>query len=119
MRMSQNLVRNALALMPLAAGCSETAGTVHPPAANTEITVSGDERENGSRPRQLPGAHGRTFATLDEYLAHLRDYAGPVGQPWYRKIGEDRYELVSNLRPAGAPQIFTRAQLMERFGFTR
>ena len=69
--------------------------------------------------RQLPFAHGRTFATLDEYLAHLRDRAGPVGQPWYRKVGTDTYELVTTRAPRGEPQIFTREQLMRRFGFSR
>ena len=53
-----------------------------------------------SRYGNLPFAHGRSFATLDEYLAHLRDRAGPVGQPWYRKVGADSYELVTTRAPA-------------------
>lgn len=43
----------------------------------------------------LPFAHGKNFASLDEYLAHLREYAGPVGQPWYRHMGPGRYEVVT------------------------
>ena len=52
----------------------------------------------------MPFAHGRGFATLDAYLAHLCDYAGPVGQPWYREIGPGFYELVTTMRPAGTPE---------------
>lgn len=69
--------------------------------------------------RNLPSSHGRSFATLDEYLAHLRDRAGPIGQAWYREIRPGVYELVTTLRPRGEPEIYTREQLMERFGFNR
>ncbi|HST36399.1 MAG TPA: hypothetical protein VLK25_07200 [Allosphingosinicella sp.] len=42
--------------------------------------MSGD-RTTDAEGLPLPFAHGHSFATLDAYLAHLRDYAGPVGQP--------------------------------------
>jgi len=106
------------ALAALVAACSQQSSGAVPGAAQTkESTVT---QEASDRPvRQLPFAHGRTFATLDDYLAHLRDYAGPVGQPWYRKVGTDSYELVTTRAPAGEPEIFTREQLMRRFGFSR
>ena len=71
--------------------------------------------------RDLPSSFGRSFATLDEYLAHLERYAGPVGRPWYRKIGPDLYERVTTVRSLdgrGQPETFTRAQLMRAYGFT-
>lgn len=77
--------------------------------------------ENGGEApaRQLPFAHGRTFATLDEYLAHLRDRAGPIDQPWYREVRPGVYERVTSRRRSGAPEMVTRAELMRRYGFTR
>lgn len=65
----------------------------------------------------LPFSHGRSFATLDEYLAHLRDHAGPIGQSWYRQAGSDTYELMVTSVPRGRLETFTRRQLMERYGF--
>jgi hypothetical protein len=67
----------------------------------------------------LPFAQGRSFAALDDYLAHLRDRAGPVGQPWYREIGSGLYERVSTRVPAAAAERLTRTALMARYGFTR
>lgn len=69
--------------------------------------------------RQLPDSFGRTFASLDEYLAHLRRYAAPIDKAWYREVRPGVYERVTTMIPPRAPEIFTRAQLMERFGFTR
>lgn len=69
--------------------------------------------------RNLPFAHGRGFATLDAYLAHLRQYAGPVGQPWWRQIRPGVYQHVTTMAPQGRPEIRTRAELMRQFGFTR
>lgn len=76
--------------------------------------------------RNLPLAHGRTFATLDEYLAHLRRNAGTIDMPWYREIRPGVYELVSSDRrlrmeqePEPEQRVFTREELMRRFGFDR
>lgn len=85
---------------------------------NTNMTQSEPPEADGER-RNLPFAHGRSFASLDEYLAHLRDRAGPVGQPWYREIRPGVYEQVTTRVPAGTPEIVTREELMRRFGFTR
>jgi hypothetical protein len=73
----------------------------------------------GDGVRGLPSSFGRTFATLDEYLDHLRRHAGPVGQPWYRKVGPDAYEQVTTIVPRPKPRTFTREELMRRYGFTR
>ncbi|HYI48561.1 MAG TPA: hypothetical protein VEX35_08860 [Allosphingosinicella sp.] len=77
-------------------------------------------REAAARPvRQLPDSFGRTFATLDQYLDHLRRYAATVDKPWYREVRPGVYERVTTMVPRREPEIYTRAQLMERFGFTR
>jgi hypothetical protein len=73
----------------------------------------------------LPHAPGRTFATLDAYLAYLRDYAGPTGRPWYREIGPGMYRYETGnfkpLAPTGQtpPRQFTREELERRFGFRK
>ena len=67
----------------------------------------------------LPSSFGRSFATLDEYLEHLRRYAGPVDRPWYREVRPGVYERVTTIVPRREPQTFTREQLMREFGFTR
>jgi hypothetical protein len=103
----------------LAAGCVEKQADAAGQPGRTEATVAQNENKDGGTARNRPFAHGRSFATLDEYLAHLHDRAGPIGQPWYRKVGGDTYELVTNTVPRGRPETFTRQQLMERFGFTR
>jgi hypothetical protein len=81
---------------------------------------AGQEGENGTDGvRGLPSSFGRSFATLDEYLEHLRNYAGPVDRPWYREVRPGVYELVTSMRPAPAPRTFTREELMRQFGFSR
>lgn len=69
--------------------------------------------------KALPFAQGETFETLDAYLAHL-ERRGAMDVPWYRAIGPDLYELVPGGRGRrGAPARFSRAELMQRFGFER
>lgn len=68
----------------------------------------------------LPYAFGRRFRSLDEYLAHLRRYAGPIDLPWWRQIGPDRFEEVISRRiPPSRREQATRAQLLQRYGFDR
>lgn len=67
--------------------------------------------------KDLPFAQGHTFESLDAYLAFL-ERRGAMDVPWYRAIGPDQYELVSGRGRRGAPQRHTRAELMQRFGFT-
>lgn len=60
------------------------------------------------------------FASLDEYLAYLKK-RGAVDMAWWREVRPGIYERVSSFRPAEGrtPERATRAQLMERYGFTR
>ena len=66
----------------------------------------------------LPFSHGKSFRTLDDYLAHLERFAGPIDQPWWREIRPGVYEHVKRM-PGAAREIATREELMKRFGFTR
>lgn len=67
------------------------------------------------------------FATLDDYLAWLRETQAPVDGPYYEEIRPDVFALrTGNLRiliPEGdeAPrdQTLSRAQLMKQFGFKK
>lgn len=80
---------------------------------------------DGSAGVAPPGAGGRTFATLDDYLAYLRDYAAPMDRPWYREVRPGVYRIeTGNLRtgerPGAAPErLFTREDLERRFGFRK
>lgn len=68
----------------------------------------------------LPGANGRSFATLDAYLAHLRAYGATIDRPWYREVRPNIYRLErGNLRTLAPPPTFTREQLERKFSFRR
>lgn len=68
----------------------------------------------------LPHARGRTFRSLDAYIAYLREYAAPNDRPWYREIRPGVYRLeTGNLRTGARSRLFTREQLERRFGFRR
>ena len=65
----------------------------------------------------LPYARGKSFRTLDEYLAHL-ERQGAIDLPWWRQVEPGVYERVAR-RPGRTPERATRAELMRRFGFSR
>ena len=65
----------------------------------------------------LPYARGKTFRTLDEYLAHL-ETQGAVDLPWWREIRPGVYERVTSM-PDARREVATREELMRRFGFAR
>ena len=67
---------------------------------------------------KLPYAHGHSFCSLDEYLAHLERHAAPIDQPWWRPVRPGVYEHVKRM-PGATREIATRAELMKRFGFTK
>lgn len=69
--------------------------------------------------RGLPSSFGRAFATLDDYLEHLRLAAGPIDLPWYKEIRPGVYEYVTSIQPSATARTFTREELMREFGFTR
>ena len=87
-----------------------------PVAAQQKETVA-VQRPAGDGVANLPYARGKTFRTLDEYLAHL-EAQGAVDLPWWREIRPGVYERVTSTRPA-QPEVATREELMRRFGFTR
>lgn len=66
----------------------------------------------------LPFSQGRSFASLDDYLAFL-ETRGAYDVPWYREIRPGVYELATRRRPGTPPQLSTREQLAQKFGFNR
>lgn len=74
-------------------------------------------RSAGEGIANLPYARGKTFRTLDEYLAHL-EAQGAVDLPWWREIRPGVYERVTS-KPDAQRETATREELMRRFGFTR
>ena len=101
-------------------GCAE--GQSEAPVAQQDrgsnMAQAEPPQDEGTVPN-LPHSRGRSFSSLDAYLGHLQDRAGPVGQPWYRQIRPGVYEEVTTRVPPGPPVTATREELMERFGFTR
>lgn len=69
----------------------------------------------GSSIANLPFARGKSFCSLDQYLAHLEAQSA-IDLPWWRQISPGVYEHVKRL-PGAASEIATRAELMKRFGF--
>jgi hypothetical protein len=102
----------------VAAAQGPDANVLRPPAKEMPVDSSNSPAAStGEGLANLPFSHGKSFRTLDEYLAHLERYAGPIDQPWWREIRPGVYEHVK--RMPGAPrEQATRAQLMERFGFS-
>src|SRR5687767_262557 len=91
------------------------AAAAGPNAAKEKMVNANSGSESGEGVANLPFAHGKTFRALDEYLAHLERYAGPIDQPWWREIRPGVYEHVK--RMPGAPrETATREELMRRFG---
>ena len=85
-----------------------------PQSAETRM----NESKDGGEVANLPYARGRTFRTLDEYLAHL-EQQGAIDLPYWRQVGPGVYEWVTTRVPPGPPERATRAELMRRYGFTR
>lgn len=115
-------IKAMLALAGLAAGCADRPVGAADGAQGRKEAPRMEQGTNGADGvRDLPSSFGRSFATLDEYLAHLRRHAGPIDLPWYREIRPGVYEYVTSLRleESAAPKTYTREQLMREFGFTR
>lgn len=68
--------------------------------------------------RGLPFSEGRSFASLDDYLAFLKE-AGKFDTPWYREVAPGIYELAGRRGPFAKPERYTRAELAQKFGFSR
>jgi hypothetical protein len=113
-------IRAMLALAGLAAACSDRPAGAADGAQGKKETARMEQGTNGGDGvRDLPSSFGRSFATLDEYLAHLRNNAGPIDLPWYREIRPGVYEYVTTMRPAPPSKTYTREELMRQYGFTR
>lgn len=109
-----------LAIALLAAGsaaCSEAArpGPAQPSAELKEAAMA-DQGPRGAPVAGLPFSQGRSFASLDDYLAFLQT-RGAYDVPWYREIRPGVYELVTRRPPGAPPKLFTRAELARKYGF--
>ena len=82
--------------------------------ADIEAVDSGEDDQGVA---DLPFSRGKTFTSLDEYLAHLKE-GGAVDLPWWREVQPGVYEYVTN-RTGAERKTATREELMERFGFAR
>ena len=118
MRKISAIVAMGWAVTLPAAACSK-APDGHAAGTAGEQASAADRSDDEGRPvSNLPYARGRSFRTLDEYLAHL-ERQGAIDLPYWRQIAPGLYERVTTRMPARAPERATRAELMERFGFTR
>ena len=108
-------------ILLLALGVAATAGCARAGAAGESVKVKPEDSPANSAPdsagvANLPFSRGRTFAHLNDYLAYLRSL-GPQDVPFYAPVRPGVYELVTLRPPGEAPRMFTRAQLLEKFGF--
>ena len=111
------------AIMALAAcgggGCTDrSVEAAHLQVPNGENVSVAEERGAAEPVPDLPFSQGRTFASLDDYLAFLEE-RGRYDVPWYREIRPGVYELVSRRGPGAEPRLYTREELERRFGFER
>jgi hypothetical protein len=105
----------------LAIGCSSPPGTAQANRAPEDKELVRMEKPPGGERQQRrspTSADPRDFETLDAYLAQL-ERLGATGQAWYREISPGTYEFVTTMIPAPPRRVYTRAQLMAQFGFTR
>lgn len=109
----------ALALAALAA-CAPVgdSGTEIAAAAETGDDASGNDAMDGT-PRTLPHSGGKTFETLDAYLEH-RKALGAIDIPYYVEVEPGLYRLERGRGFRDAPdETFTRAELLEKYGFSK
>lgn len=103
------------AIVPLAAAA-------HPPHEVERGKMAVDDKSlqhGGPAVTNLPYARGRSFGTLDEYLAFRRK-GGAMDLPWYREVRPGLYRLeTGNLRAPVPERFFTREELERKFGFAR
>lgn len=90
--------------------------------AAKEVRVNPDANKGqpcvaGKSVAALPFARGKSFCSLDAYLAHL-EVQGAIDLPYWRQVRPGVYERVKRM-PGATREIATRAQLMTRFGFSK
>ena len=70
------------------------------------------------RDEPLPFAKGQTFRDLDSYLAHRKEL-GTRDVPFFERMRDGRYELITPfVRDPSVKRIFTREELLQKFGFS-
>ena len=68
----------------------------------------------------LPYSQGMSFSTLDAYLAHLQRLSAQ-DRPYYEEVEPGRYRFRVGRRILGRAEdehVYTREELLERFGFS-
>ena len=102
----------------LACGVGSHACSRPPAAVQTQEAAVEQPASAPTAPRaDLPFAGGMSFASLDDYLAHLRR-RGTYDVPWYREVSPGVYErVVGRGAPGQTPQRFTREELERKYGF--
>lgn len=105
---------SATALAAATAGACASARPSVPPQESASVKQVESSAPGGVA--NLPFARGRTFATLDEYLAYRRSL-GATDVPWYREVRPGVYEVMGRRARGVEPQTFTRQELLEKFGF--
>ncbi len=114
-----------IGLMTVTSAC----GTPRNQGVNNETGNQGAAMNSNNDMPAPPGGVpvNKRFATLDDYLAWLRQTQAPVDGPWYEEIQPGVYKLnTGNLRILGPEgdetprgQTFTREQLLKKFGFSK
>lgn len=106
-------VRTAMRVM---AGCLLFAGfAFHAAAGGGGDQGISEKTERGVS--ELPYSQGRSFATLDEYLIHLKSL-GAIDISYYELMSDGKYHLKSAFPSKyPGPTVFTRRQLLEKYGF--
>ena len=93
------------------ASCSEAAPTAAGVPEAQDIA-------GGTMVTDLPHARGKSFASLDAYLAYLKE-VGTMDIPFYERRDDGRYVYIRGRIRPGPDDVYTREQLMERYGFER
>lgn len=110
-------LRNSALVVLLATSAAVASGPIgHDATAQSAMRQAGNV---AAMPTDKPSER---FASLGEYLAHLKARSAPVGynKPYYEEIRPGVYRWVSMVRPKpGEKREFTRQELMEKFGFER
>jgi hypothetical protein len=100
----------------MVAGFLIFAGAAFHPGA-VEARDQGILERTGKGVSELPFSQGRSFATLDEYLDHLKSL-GAIDISYYELMPDGKYHLKSAFPSKyPGPTVFTRQELLEKYGF--
>ena len=90
-----------------------------PPEPERETTPSVEPafRKTADGVTGLPGGNGLTFASLDDFLAHL-EKGGHVDRPFWEKLEDGRYRWNTGRgMQFQEPKFATREELLAKYGF--